>query len=91
MQPSQAPHTPGGDWTENTPGRGEAGGVPFTVVEDLGEALTVARGRGEAGDIVLLSPASASYDQYANFMARGEHFRALVQNLKVEYEPEGRK
>ncbi|HHT90425.1 MAG: UDP-N-acetylmuramoyl-L-alanine--D-glutamate ligase [Bacillota bacterium] len=70
---------------------GEAGGVPFTVVEDLGEALTVARGRGEAGDIVLLSPASASYDQYANFMARGEHFRALVQNLKVEYEPEGRK
>jgi len=38
----------------------------------------------EPGDVVLLSPASASFDQYANFMARGEHFRALVAKLQSE-------
>jgi UDP-N-acetylmuramoylalanine--D-glutamate ligase len=30
---------------------------------------------------VLLSPACASYDQYRDFEARGEHFRALVEAL----------
>jgi UDP-N-acetylmuramoylalanine--D-glutamate ligase len=30
---------------------------------------------------VLLSPACASFDQYKDFEARGEHFRALVQSL----------
>jgi len=35
-----------------------------------------------AEPVVLLSPASASYDQFANFEARGEAFRALVWGLK---------
>jgi UDP-N-acetylmuramoylalanine--D-glutamate ligase len=36
---------------------------------------------GEDEAIVLLSPATASFDQYADFEARGEAFRAAVQAL----------
>jgi UDP-N-acetylmuramoylalanine--D-glutamate ligase len=34
------------------------------------------------GDIVFLSPASASFDMYRNFEERGNHFKRLVQELK---------
>ncbi len=59
----------------------DAGGVLLDQVENLEEAITLASELGEPGDVVLLSPASASYDQYANFMARGAHFRNLVADL----------
>uniref|UniRef100_A0A831ZVS9 UDP-N-acetylmuramoylalanine--D-glutamate ligase n=1 Tax=Desulfacinum infernum TaxID=35837 RepID=A0A831ZVS9_9BACT len=53
--------------------------VPTVVVNDLEEAFQEAVVRARSGDVVLLSPACASFDQYPNYAARGDHFRALFQ------------
>ena len=50
-------------------------------VSSMEEAVKTARRISQPGDIVTLSPASASFDLYPNFEARGDHFRTLVQSL----------
>lgn len=53
----------------------------FTQVDTLDEAVVLARQIAKAGDVVLLSPGGTSYDAYADFEARGEHFRERVHAL----------
>jgi UDP-N-acetylmuramoylalanine--D-glutamate ligase len=55
--------------------------APVTIAGDLETAVGISGGLASAGDVVLLSPACASFDQYANFEERGEHFRRLVEGL----------
>jgi UDP-N-acetylmuramoylalanine--D-glutamate ligase len=55
--------------------------VPFVVARELDVALAGAAAAASAGDVVLLSPACASFDQFRDFEARGDAFRALVQEL----------
>jgi UDP-N-acetylmuramoylalanine--D-glutamate ligase len=54
------------------------GAAPVLECGDLERAVTAARGAARAGDVVLLSPACASFDQFADFEARGERFRELA-------------
>jgi UDP-N-acetylmuramoylalanine--D-glutamate ligase len=56
-------------------------GIPLHDAGDLEHAVSQARKAAGPGQTVLLSPACASYDQYADFEARGEHFRALVETF----------
>lgn len=51
-------------------------------VENLEEAMDCATGLAQFGDVVLLSPASASYDQFRNFEERGQRFRECVKKLR---------
>ena len=54
-------------------------GVPLRECGDLATAVAAARAAAQPGDVVLLSPACASYDQYRSFEERGDQFRALVE------------
>ena len=58
-----------------------AAGVRFQNSRDLETAVADARAEAETGDVVLLSPACASYDQFRDFEERGERFRELVEEL----------
>ena len=60
----------------------DAVGERAVVVGDLVTAVTRAAAEASRGDVVLLSPACASFDQFENFERRGEEFRRLVQNLE---------
>ena len=63
------------------------GSVPYTSCGDLKTALAAASERARrdalASAVVLLSPACASYDQFANFEQRGDIFRDLVAELRA--------
>ena len=58
-----------------------SGTVPLTAVEGLDEAVRQAAGIARKGDVVILSPACSSFDQFRNFEERGEAFRRAVKEL----------
>ena len=48
---------------------------------DFTAALKAAAAAARSGDVVLMSPASAAFDQFKNFMARGKYFKDMVMEL----------
>ena len=59
----------------------ELGDVPHEICETMDRALAAAAAEAEPGDVVLLAPAAASFDQYPNFEKRGEDFADRVKSL----------
>ncbi len=57
--------------------------TPCVVVSSLLEAIAAAAKRAERGDVVLLSPACSSFDQFRNYQHRGEVFRQAVKQLEI--------
>jgi UDP-N-acetylmuramoylalanine--D-glutamate ligase len=58
------------------------GSATIVPAGDMERAVAHARKHAEHGDVVLLSPACASFDQYRNFEHRGEHFEELVWGIR---------
>jgi UDP-N-acetylmuramoylalanine--D-glutamate ligase len=58
--------------------------IPMIEVDSMHEAVVKGYENGENGDIVLLSPACASFDMYNNFEERGKDFKSQVRNLVKE-------
>ena len=61
----------------------EAIGERAVDVGDLPTAVARAAADARPGEVVLLSPACASFDQFDDFVHRGQEFRRLVQNLEA--------
>lgn len=55
--------------------------IEIIHTNNLEESVKVAKEKAKEGDIVLLSPASASFDAFKNFEERGKYFKTLVNNL----------
>ena len=58
--------------------------VPFEMIDDFKDAVLAAARAAEMGDIVLLSPACASFDHFKNFSERGNYFKKIVMELTDE-------
>lgn len=57
-------------------------GLEIIDVEDYHQAADIARERAAEGDVVILSPASTSFDRFKNFMERGKAFKEVVNALQ---------
>lgn len=60
--------------------------VNYILVNDMKEAIDTAYKKGEENDVVLLSPASASWDMYKSYEIRGDEFKTLVNRLEEKCE-----
>lgn len=60
---------------------GAGGTLPMTDVSSMEEAVSRARRQAEPGDVILMSPACASFDMFRSYVHRGDVFRQIVLNL----------
>jgi len=56
--------------------------IDIITLNSMEECVSYANSIAQSDDIVVLSPASASFDMYKNFEVRGNHFKDIVNNLK---------
>ena len=61
-----------------------ADAVPVAKAESMGAAVAAAAQRAKPGDVVLLSPACASFDWYPSYSARGNDFSREVARLSEQ-------
>ena len=59
----------------------QLGETPHEICETMPQAVARAAEEAQAGEVVLLAPAAASFDQYPNFEKRGEDFVEQVRGL----------
>lgn len=64
-------------------GRDRDPGLRVLMARDFTDAFRLAVGAAACGDVVLLSPACASYDQFASYVERGHRFKELVHALET--------
>lgn len=64
----------------------ESAGVGYLDAKDVADATRIAFEQAQPGDIILLSPANASWDMYPNFEVRGDEFIESFQQLKGDME-----
>ncbi len=55
--------------------------LPITVMDDFTETVLAASAAAEEGDVVILSPACASFDKFKNFAERGKRFKEIIGGL----------
>lgn len=55
--------------------------IPIYLLDSLEEVVSIANEIGESGEVVLFSPASASFDMFKNAYQRGDLFKSMVNNL----------
>ena len=67
---------------ENVPGHAD-GQPSIQEYHDFKDAVLAAYRAAGAGDVVILSPACASFDKFKNFMERGETFKKIVRELEA--------
>lgn len=55
----------------------------YEITETLEQAIDIARNKARKGDVILFSPACASFDQFSNYVSRGEEFERLIKAGEV--------
>lgn len=75
-----------GESAEKMKEAAERAGVGYLEAKDVADATRIAFEQAQPGDIILLSPANASWDMYPNFEVRGDEFIESFQQLKGDTE-----